>query len=108
MNILLISIQNVSTPFFCSITETTNSQYAAMWITIASMVLFTFYIAWEFYKLDKYRHNLRPGNVVNYRSGNDLAFKVVKTRPCRDIVILSNMDDETKLFRASIHKIYPL
>jgi len=108
MNILLISIQKVTKPFFCIITETMHSQYLIMGVTFTVMSAVALYIAWEFYKIDKYRHNLRPGNVVNFKSHGDIAFKIVQSRPARDIVILSNMDDETIRFRASIHKIYPL
>lgn len=108
MNIILISIQKVTTPFFCIISETMQSQYLIMGVTFTVMSAIAIYLALEFHKIDTFRHNLRPGNVINFKSHGGIAFKIVQSRPSRDIVILSNMDDETKRFQASIHKIYPL
>lgn len=62
----------------------------------------------ESLKLDDYRRSVNPGDVINYLYQNDLAFKVVVSRPGKDFVILADMDDETRTFTAKINKIYPL
>ena len=58
------------------------------------------------------RHNFRkkvnPGDVVNFKINGDVQFKVVKCRPSKELVILNDLDDETREIRTSIYKIYPL
>lgn len=77
-------------------------------IVFASGFVALGWLAIKHIKLDDYRRDVRPGDVINYKSQYDVAFKAVVSRPGKDIVILADLDDETRTFSAAIDKIYPL
>ena len=84
-------------------------KYWPLIIVVAVVIIAFGYLVFSVYRLEKYRHNVRPGIVVKFKSAKSILLKEVVSRPSRDIVILKNIDDEWNLpFSVSINKIYPL
>ena len=59
-------------------------------------------------KRHKFRNKVNPGDVVNFKINGDVQFKVMKSRPSKELVILHDLDNKTREIRASIYEIYPL
>lgn len=85
------------------------SQYFPLSFPFILGIAFFCHLAFAHIKLDKFRRNVRPGDVINYKTEGNVEFKQVVSRPSREIIWLKNMDDEFNLpFRTLINKIYPL
>lgn len=89
------------------------NQYLLLIIPVVGIVSCIGYVAFQIWKLQEFRRNIRPGDVVKYKMQDEVAFKVVVTRPSREIVFLKHYDDDDDVdhcipFRALINKIYPL
>ena len=66
------------------------------------------YMAIKYYKLEKFRSQVSEGHTINYKFNGQFCFKTVKSRPSKELVILNDLDDETREIRTSIYKVYPL
>lgn len=85
------------------------NQYLPMLLTLAILAIVFVFLIYPIYRLERFRKSVNPTDLVNFKSGGSLSFKLVIARPGKDIVVLKSYDnDHSTPFRASINKIYPL